>query len=65
MALESLGTRTQTDRDLGESPNRTHIATDFLPLFKGYGAAAGVDAVSITSRHRPGGRLAQLVRALP
>jgi hypothetical protein len=56
----------EIDRDLATTPNPFVHPMGFLSLFTGQGAASrrrsNVDAIG---RHGPGGRLAQLVRALP
>ena len=58
----------EIERDLAITPNPfVHLRTKFLSLFTGQGCSqpAAIDLSTALGRHGPGGRLAQLVRALP
>ena len=56
----------ETDRDLERHTDHfSDIASDLLSLFKGQGAAARDDLDRRAGSAAHGGRLAQLVRALP
>ncbi len=59
----------EIDRDLAKTPKSLeHLDPEFLPLFNCYGASRRADDRTSTATSRMpflGGRLAQLVRALP